>query len=156
MPNQLPSRVYLSGNSKQRPDVADAQKDFFFGSVDVSSKAVHMLQRDMTPFSTLHELLRRASRGCKCSNFFIWRVNFVCKENSKPGRSDYLSAGCNQSLHMPGQTADTSQCCSKQQKINYNLPRMRRINGFLRGCSMKLPPQRSRRLQRCYFNNSSN
>ena len=60
MPNQLPSRVYLSGNSKQRPDVAHAEKYIFFGPVNVSSKAIHLLELDMTAFSTLHELFMRA------------------------------------------------------------------------------------------------
>ena len=36
MPNQLPPRVYLSGNNEQRPDVAHAQKDFLLAPVDVN------------------------------------------------------------------------------------------------------------------------
>ena len=79
---------------------------------DVSSMAIHLLQRDMTPFSTLHELLAK-----------------LCAHHA-------LSTGCNQSLHMPGQTTSISQWCNKQQNINYNLFCMRWINGFLRGCSM--------------------
>ena len=48
MPNYRPSRVDLSGNSEQGPDVAHAQKHFFLGAVDVCSKAVCPLQRDVT------------------------------------------------------------------------------------------------------------
>ena len=67
----------LSTWQQKAPNVAHAEKDFFFSTVDICSKAIHLLQRDMTPFSTLHELLVQASRGlelalsCKRSNFSI-------------------------------------------------------------------------------------